>query len=75
MSEQRIDWFRIITDLERSGLSLEQIGDHVGRSKTQVIAYKSIPGTEPRFGVGVALLELWQQRCGDRLSAAPTLEN
>jgi hypothetical protein len=75
VSSGPIDWFRVVTDLERSGLSLEQIGSAIGRSKTQVIAYKAIEGTEPRFGVGMLLLGLWQERCGDKVSLAPTLDD
>ena len=59
-----IDWFRVVVELERSGLTQEQIARHIGRSKSQVIAYKSIPCTEPRFSVGLLLLGLWQERCG-----------
>lgn len=69
-----IDWFRVVTDLERSGLSQAEIGRHIGRSQIQVNAYKCIPGTEPKFTVGMLLLALWQERCGQtRAQRAPTL--
>ena len=67
-----IDWFRVVVELERSGLTQEQIAQSIGRSKTQVNAYKSIPCTEPRFSVGLLLLGLWQERCGKVV--APTLD-
>lgn len=68
-----MDWFRVISDLERSGLSQREIGEHIGRSQVQVNAYKVIPGTEPKFSVGMLLLGLWQDRCG-KVASAPTLE-
>ncbi len=69
-----IDWFRVVTDLERSGLTQAQIGEAIGRSAATVNNLKSIPGTEPRFAVGMALLGLWQERCGTCAALAPTLD-
>ena len=68
------DWFRVIADLERTGLTQAQIGDEIGRSAATVNNLKSIPGTEPRFGVGMALLGLWQERCRSSVQMAPTLD-
>lgn len=71
MTTPRIDWFRVIVDLERSGLTQDEIAEHCGRSRVQVNAYKTsnrmtrykhIVGTEPRFHVGMLLLELWAER-------------
>lgn len=50
-----IDWFHIITDLERV-YSLHQIGRAVGRDATTIFRYKD--GAEPRYSVGVAILSL-----------------
>ncbi len=51
-----IDWFRIIIDLERI-YSQEQIGQAVGRDSSIINRYKQ--GIhEPRYSVGVALLDL-----------------
>lgn len=69
-----LDWSQMVFDLARTGMSMEQIADRIGRSKTQVLAYKNIPDTEPPFAVGLALLALWQERCViDRVASAPTL--
>ncbi len=67
-----VDWFRVVSDLERSGLTQAQIGDAIGRSAATVNNLKSIPGTEPRFDVGMQLLGLWQERC--QAQRAPTLD-
>lgn len=57
------DWFRVIVEIERSGITQAEIGLRIGRSPTQVNAYKCIPDTEPRYSVGVRLLALWTERC------------
>lgn len=62
IADGRIDWFRVIVDIERSGLAQWEIGQAIGMSQTQVRAYKSIPNTEPRFHVGLMLLALWAER-------------
>lgn len=58
-----VDWFRVIVDLERSGLSQAAIGERIERSQSQVNAYKTIPDTEPSFHHGMLLLGLWEERC------------
>lgn len=55
------DWFLIITQLERTGLSLEEIGHKVGRNAATICRYKS--GIEPRHCVGEMILHLFQSRC------------
>jgi hypothetical protein len=66
---RRIDWFRVIVDLERARWSLERIAVAVERSKGWVSNLKNIPGTEPRFHDGLMLLGLWSQVTGkDRAS-------
>jgi hypothetical protein len=61
---RRVDWFRIVVDLERSGMSQAAIGLAIGRSSAQVFAYKSIPDTEPPFHHAMMLLGLWEERVG-----------
>lgn len=56
------DWFEIITQLERTGLSLKNIGDVVGRNPATIFRYKM--GIEPRHCVGEMILHLFQSRCG-----------
>ena len=67
-----VDWFRVVVGLERAGLSQAAIGHAIGRSQAQVNAYKSIPGTEPSFTVGLALLVLWREYA-ESGRAIPTL--
>lgn len=59
----KTDWFRVIVEIERTGMSQVEIGARIGRSHVQVCAYKSIPNTEPKHSVGERLLALWRERC------------
>lgn len=52
-----IDWFRIITDLERI-YSQKQIGRAVGRNEATINRIKQGLIREPRYSVGVALMHL-----------------
>lgn len=61
---RRVDWFRVIVDIERSGLRTRQLAPEVGCSRRQLRAYKEIPETEPRFHVGMMLVAIWSERVG-----------
>ena len=67
----RVDWWQVITDLERRGVSHSRIAVEVGRSKTWVNDLKNIPDTEPRFHDGMLLLGLWRETTG--MADVPTL--
>lgn len=54
----RIDWFRVLMDLKRAGLSLEAIAAKVGVSKSAVIGWKNL-FAEPKHGDGERLIWLW----------------
>lgn len=69
----RIDWFRVVVDLERSGLSLERIAAECLRGKTWAWSLKNIPDTEPRFHDGLLLLGLWARHSGKDQAEAPVL--
>lgn len=66
-----IDWFRVIVDLERSGLTQADIAAAIDRSQAQVAAYKSVPDTEPPFHSAMLLLALWDERCRNRQPGGP----
>lgn len=55
--DERIDWFRIIIDLERSGYTLASIAVCVGVGKSTVSGWKS--GATPKYDDGDLLLMLW----------------
>jgi hypothetical protein len=70
--ERRIDWARIISNLQTVGLSLRVIAETMGMSKTQLFAYmdEDCP-SEPSYWSGNALLNLWCDRCGCTLLDVP----
>ena len=63
---RRIDWWQVIVDIERSGLSQREIASQVGyESHASVNQLKNDPGrNEPRFHFGAMLLALWFERTG-----------
>lgn len=73
---RRLDWSRIIFDLERCGLSQRAIGRECGHEDAEagrVWAHrlKNIPGTQPKFHHGALLLGLWAERMEKTPSEAP----
>lgn len=71
--QTRIDWPRIIANLQRCGMSLQVVADELDVSKSQVSMYANENGTtEPAFWVGSALLVLWSKRTGLSYTDAPT---
>ena len=70
----RIDWFRVIVDLEGKRWSLERIAAAVDRSKGWVSNLKNIPGTEPKFHDGLMLLGLWMHVTGKERSSVELAE-
>jgi len=55
----RVDWWQVITDLERCQVSHPQIAAAVGRAWGWPNYLKDSPGAEPRFADGVVLVQLW----------------
>lgn len=66
-----IDWFRVIVDLGRAGLSYRAIADRIGCGKNTVAGWAN--GAEPRHSDGQALLALWSERTGRPVSEAPVV--
>jgi hypothetical protein len=70
--QRRIDWPRIVSNLQSVGLSLQQIADELGVGKRTVGGYSSedLPA-EPAYWTGHCLLALWCSRCGTQLADVP----
>lgn len=69
MEQTRVDWFRIIDDLKRQGVSLYGIEAAIGVSPQKLCGYKQ--GSEPRHNDGELLLGLWCQVTNKGREAAP----
>jgi hypothetical protein len=62
MSNKR-DWFKIVTDLERAGMNLDQQAIEAGvKSKSTVHYWKM--GTEPSYSSGTSLIEVYKTVIG-----------
>lgn len=57
---KRVDWFRVLADLKRAGLSLRNIAALTGLSKNQLIGLRN-QDAEPKHVAGEALVALWSQ--------------
>lgn len=54
---QRIDWFRVITDLAGFGYTAQALATHVGVAKSTLLGWKQ--GAEPRYSEGECLVAFW----------------
>lgn len=55
--DEKIDWFRIVVDLERKGYSHIAIAAAIDVSKSTMQGWKQ--GATPRWEEGERLIELW----------------
>lgn len=67
---QRVDWFRIMTDMKYRGLTLVQMSAETGIHKGTLQSYRT--GTEPGHYNGELLLQLWGGLEGKRRDEAPS---
>lgn len=70
-TESRVDWFRVITDMQYCGWSHGRICRTLGRHKSWLAMIKNTPGAEPRFRDGQSLIELWHHVTGKPLDLIP----
>ena len=66
----RVDWFRLLMDLKRAGLSLESIARMVEVSKSAVIGWKNLDA-EPKHREGERLIALWERMSGMPRESVP----
>jgi transposase-like protein len=62
----KTDWFRVINDITRSGIPLQEIARELDVSKSAIIGWKQ--GAAPNHHTGEALIDFWLRH------TAPTLE-
>ena len=70
-----IDWSQIVRDLERTGMTLGEIGVQCGQEEQNARSWahrvKNLPGTQPRVHHGALLLGLWMVKTGKQAAVAP----
>lgn len=59
---ERIDWFRILIDLDRSGMHVSVISVKIGIPQGTIKGWKARTG-RPRVEEGMQLIDLWVQQC------------
>lgn len=67
--DTRIDWFRVIADLNRAGYSTRGFADSLGIARMTIEGWKA--GSEPKHADGEKLLTWWSQVTGRDVGTAP----
>lgn len=67
-----IDWFRILADLNKAGISLHTTADETRIPYSTLQGYKN--GSEPKYSTGCTLVAFWSERTGKPKSDAPKVE-
>lgn len=68
---RRIDWARVIDNLQRQGMTIRQIAAAVDVGCSTVKDYCDDRCIEPAFWTGSTLLQLWSERTGAHWMDAP----
>lgn len=71
-NELRIDWFQVITNLNRAGYSPQSIADAIAVARTTLLGWKQ--GAEPRYSEGERLVLFWLQITGFTREQLPQVE-
>jgi hypothetical protein len=58
---QRVDWWRVLEDLRRSGLSMDSISQAVGIPRSTLLGYRNLDA-EPKHADGSLVVALWKAR-------------
>lgn len=70
MSSERVDWFRVLVQLDRAGLNVPTVARALGVSRKTLYSIRSF--AEPRHDTGQALIRLWCATLGHTAEAVPT---
>lgn len=70
LRRQRIDWFRILTDLEKAGVSCRELSRRLDIPHGTIHGWKS-GNCRPKVDEGIIVMEFWAVHFGKRLSEVP----
>lgn len=63
MADDRVDWFRVIADLQRAGMPHAQIAKEVDVSRMTISNWQ-VGITEPKYSKGAKLLMVYRSVVG-----------
>lgn len=66
---ERVDWFRVLTELKRHGIAHSGIRGAIGIPESTLQGYKT--GSEPKHVDGERLIEFWCQVTGRTRAELP----
>lgn len=69
---QRVDWFRVLADLDQNGVNNAAAARELGVLRTTLWNWKN--GAEPKHYDGCRLIDLWAERTGRDQAAAPVVQ-
>jgi len=55
----RVDWFRVVAELQGKGYNIENIAAAIGVAKSTLMGWRNFPYHEPRHADGERLVQLW----------------
>lgn len=55
----RVDWFRVVAELQQAGYKIENIAAAVDVPKSTLMGWRNPPYSEPRHADGERLIALW----------------
>ena len=69
LADEKVDWFRVIVDLERHGYGATLVALSIATPKTTLLGWKG--GSRPRFEDGDRLIALWCRVTGNGRETVP----
>jgi hypothetical protein len=70
--KRRVDWPRVLANLQACGMTMEQIAGEVDVGKATLYGYASHDApSEPAFWVGIRICDLWGRKTGYTMGALP----
>lgn len=70
-STLRVDWFRLLQELNAQGYSLYAIAHLTGITKASLVAYKQ--GTQPTYNTGAHLIKFWSEASNKDPASVPMI--
>lgn len=71
LSDIRVDWFRVLVDIQAEGYSMYAISHFTRIPKTTLLGYKQ--GAQPIYNTGLTLIRCWAEATGKTPDKVPTV--